>query len=193
MLLVDYLNQITTYGRNDLPSKLKLAGIKTSNKRKAEMVGLLSEYLSKKENILTIWNNLKGFDKEFLEEYIRANGRLDYDEKQEIIKKYNRKAPYSIYDTEDYFDENSRARLFFIKSAIPFEIFNIIKELVKPIEFRFRIIKDEEVEKDSDSIICINESFEKDFMNTAKLANNLKLKTTKENGYKLKADLLRCY
>lgn len=112
MLIADYLNELTTYGRNDLPSKLKLAGIKTSNTRKAEMVRLLSNYLSKKENISTIWNSLKGFDKEFLEELIRANGRLDYDEKQEIIEKYNRKAVYSIFDTEDNFSESSRARLF---------------------------------------------------------------------------------
>lgn len=191
MLLADYLNQMTTYGRNDLPSKLRLAGIKTSNKRKAEMVRLLSEFLSKKENILTIWNSLNRFDKEFLEEYIRANGRLDYDEKQEIIKKYNRKATYSIYGTEDYFDENSKARLLFIKSEIPFEIFNIIKELVKPIEYKLMIIKEKEVEKDSDSIICINESFEKDFLSTAKLANNLKLKTTKENGYPTKGSAIK--
>jgi len=143
MELVDYLNQMTTSGNNDLSSKLKLAGIKSSNKRKFEMVELLNEYLSKKENILTIWNNLVGFDKEFLEEYIRANGEMEYDELIVIINKYKRKLSYSIYGTEDYFDENSRARLLFIKGVIPLQILSIIKKLVTPIEFKLRIISQE--------------------------------------------------
>ena len=132
---------------NDLPRKLKLAGIKASYLKKADMVRLLNEYLCKKENILDIWNNLNLFEKEFLEAFIRANGNLDSDDRKEILEKYGRKTSYSNYYFESYFGENSRARLLLIRNEMPAPIFNVLKVLVKPLEYKLSTFKHEFVEE----------------------------------------------
>lgn len=190
MPLEIYLDKLTT-NINDLPAKLKLAGIRRSNIRKSEMVRLLNEYLSKTENILNIWYGLNDFEKEFLEEFIRANGSLDYDDKKEILTKHNRKSPQSTYNIENYFDEGSKVKLLLIKNKMPNPIFSIINDLVKPVELKFNTFDNDKVENIGASIICVGESFEKDFLSTAKLANNLKIKTTKENNYPTKSSVIK--
>ncbi|NSW92531.1 MAG: helicase-associated domain-containing protein [Firmicutes bacterium] len=193
MSLKAYLERMGTYGGKDtLPYFLKLAGIKTSQRKKAEMVSILDKYLSDEQNIIRIWNILNPFEKELVEEYVRAGGRLDSSEIKHILEKHGReRKSYHYGYLVEQFDDYSPARLFFVPYSIPAPIFNILKKLVKPLEIRYTALERLPDRDIIDKELVIRESFEKDFINTIMLINNAKLKATKGSNLPVKSAVLK--
>jgi len=90
MELREQLESMTTSGYGmDLSQYVKISGVKTASKRKADMVDALYNYLSNKDNIIAIWNSISQMEKEIISEYIRSEGKLERKEVKEIMKKYN--------------------------------------------------------------------------------------------------------
>lgn len=192
MGLREQLESMTTSGYGmDLPQYVKISGVKTASKRKADMVDALYAYLSNKDNIIAIWNSISQMEKEIISEYIRSEGKLERKEVNEIMKKHNQKeTSSSIYrygtGIQECFYNTSKANLFFIKGRLPVEITNILKGFVKPIEVEFvpTYINPQEYLKNQikyhyREFISIREDFEKDFVSIIKLVNSSKFKTTK--------------
>ncbi len=192
MSVINYLEDMRTYGGTDtLPYFLKLAGIKTSLRKKDEMVSILNKYLSDEQNIAEIWKRLNPYEKELMEEFVRSGGRLDSSEIEQITKKHGRKGlSYYTRYFPDLFSDGSKARLFFVPYYVPEFIFNILKKLVKPLEIKYTPIEKID-DKGMDKEIIIGENFEKDFINIIKLINKAKLKTTKGNGLPTKSAALK--
>ena len=68
---------MTTSGYGmELPQYVKISGVKTVSKRKADMVDALYNYLSNKDNIIAIWNSISQMEKELISEYIRQRESL---------------------------------------------------------------------------------------------------------------------
>lgn len=185
LVLIDALQSLTTY--LELPDMLKIAGVKPATTKKADMVDALNRYLDNRQNIINIWQRLSPFEKEMLEEYIRANGKLDTYQIKDICLKHKVKYTNSYYNNGlcTHFEEYSRARLYFIKGTMPYEIFETLKTLVKPVEFTFApraILDPEKIDKEKyDAIITIGETFARDFTNFIRLLNQVKLKITPKN------------
>lgn len=184
MALSDNLNLLTTSRLGDsLPNLIKIAGIKSASTRKADMVSALDEYLSNRQNVIRIWNNLGDLEKEIIEEFIRSEGALDRSDVEEIFKKHNREYKRRSYG--DYFvdnlGENCQARLFFIGNTIPAPILSVLKTFVKPVELKYTALEKLK-EKDVHALAVIRESFEKDFINVIMLANRARLGATRGRG-----------
>jgi hypothetical protein len=166
-----------------LPILLKLAGLRHTKMRKAEMVAELNAYLSNEDNIIALWSRLHGLDKELMEEYVRSSQVMETEEIKHIFKKYDKQPSWNFYS--QYFvellEESSPARLFFIGLKIPSPIFAVLHKLVKPIDIRFTLVK-EQFEDEVDYILSLGSGFERDFIAIVKLANNSKLRTTKGSG-----------
>ncbi|GEP63498.1 hypothetical protein CBE01nite_12660 [Clostridium beijerinckii] len=188
-MLKEMIETMTTYGSLELPDYLKIAGIKMTSRRKADMVKALYDYLSNKENIINIWKCTIPKEKELISEFIRAGGTLEYREIKEIVSKYEINQEkmlfgYSGYGNgiQKYFYSESRANLLFIKGKMPIEIYNILKEMVEPIEVKF-LAENLGVDKylcdeDDSALISIREDFEKELTSIIKLVNSTKLKVT---------------
>ncbi|OCA96479.1 helicase-associated domain-containing protein [Clostridium beijerinckii] len=188
-MLKEMIETMTTYGSLELPDYLKIAGIKMTSRRKADMVKALYDYLSNKENIINIWKCTIPKEKELISEFIRAGGTLEYREIKEIVSKYEINQEkmlfgYSGYGNgiQKYFYSESRANLLFIKGKMPIEIYNILKEIVEPIEVKF-LAENLDVDKylcdeDDSALISIREDFEKELTSIIKLVNSTKLKVT---------------
>jgi len=192
MSLQDILWTLTT-DYNSLPRMLKIAGIKAASTRKADMVAALEKYLKNEQNIIRTWNRLNPLEKELMEECVRSNGKLEYDEIKQVFQKHNVEFPYtSSYSCRfsDVFDDYSPARLFFINRYIPKSIYNVLKRMVKPLEIKYTPIK-KAIDNNIDAELVIGESFIKDCINFMKLVNNSKLKTTKVSGLPNKTAFLK--
>ncbi|WP_271814460.1 helicase-associated domain-containing protein [Clostridium beijerinckii] len=188
-MLKEMIETMTTYGSLELPDYLKIAGIKMTSRRKADMVKALYDYLSNKENIINIWKCTIPKEKELISEFIRAGGTLEYREIKEIVSKYEINQEkmlfgYSGYGNgiQKYFYSDSKANLLFIKEKMPIEIYNILKEMVDPIEVKF-LAENLDVDKylcdeEDSALISIREDFEKELTSIIKLVNSNKLKVT---------------
>lgn len=188
MALKRYLEEMTTSGHGmELPEFIKISGVKTVSRRKADMVDALYKYLSVEENIIDIWNNISKYERELISEYVRSEGTLEYKEIKDIMKKHNQKETSlnrfgcGMYE---YFYDISKANLLFIQGRMPKEIYNILKKQVKPIKVEFTAVdlnidKYIDNEKEYRKFISIREEFEKDFVAIIKLVNSSKFKTTK--------------
>lgn len=181
MSLKDELYKMTTQGYdNSLYELIKIAGIKPAPTKKENMVNALNEVLSKEENIVSIWKSLSTYEKEVLEEYIITEGNPDYRELDELVKKYkvNNIDQYRFFGLSRYLSPNSKGKLFFINGAIPEEIMKVLKKFVKDIEIKYTPVEIE-LDEESDTLLCIGESFEEDFINVIRLINTQKLRAVK--------------
>lgn len=188
-MLKEMIETMTTYGSLELPDYLKIAGIKMTSRRKADMVKALYDYLSNKENIINIWKCTIPKEKELISEFIRAGGTLEYREIKEIVSKYEINQEKMLFGYSGYgngiqkcFYRDSKANLLFIKEKMPIEIYNILKEMVEPIEVKF-LAENLDVDKylcdeDDSALISIREDFEKELTSIIKLVNSTKLKVT---------------
>lgn len=191
--LKSYLENMTTstYGEDSLPKKLKIAGLRGVSSRKATMVSALDEFLRDERNIRRIWNNMNPYEKEIMEEYIRSERTLDSRDIEIIMEKHGREDDiYSIRYLVDCFNELSQVRLFFLYRSIPEPIYNVLKGYVKPVEVKFTPVA-KLPEKDIYVELIIQESFERDFVNTMRLINSSKLRTTKGSGLPTKATVIK--
>ena len=200
IMLKEIIETLTTYGSMELPDYLKIADIKISSKRKADMVDALYAYLSKKENILDIWKCLIPMEKEIISEFIKAGGILDYKEVKEIIDKYTQETSLNQYGygsgIHKYFYKTSKSNLLFIREKMPIEIYNILKDMVEPIEIKFsyeNVNVDEYLndEEEYNALISIGEDFEKDFISIIKLVNSSKFKATQASQMPNKTAMLK--
>ena len=85
MALKEQLERLTTSGWMELPQYVKISGVNTVSKRKADMVDALYNYLNDKDNIINIWNSISAMERELISECIRAGGQLEYKEIKEIM------------------------------------------------------------------------------------------------------------
>ncbi len=192
MSLVSELDLLSARGTNSLSHLIKIAGIKAKSPRKADMVKALDAYLSNKQNIVKIFNELHPMEKELLEEIIRGQGNIEIYDVKTILSKYNKPVRGKYYYLTDLFEENSSVRLFIFTNDIPRSIFNELKKHVKPPEKKFTIQKESALDKDKElRKIIIGESFEKDCINYIKLANKAKLRVTKGSGLPTKAAMIK--
>jgi len=169
---------------------LKISGIKASSTRKSDMISALDNYLSNEQNIINIWNGLKPFEKELMEEYIRSRGSLEYDEIREIFQKHDMGYKSGRYGFAELFDEHSAARLFIMHHSIPVSIVKILTRLVPPVEIKYTV-SEEITAEDADQIVVIGESFAGDFIRVIKLANTTKLRATRGSRLPTKAAVLK--
>ena len=195
MSLSAYLEEMNLQGyghSNCLHEMLKIAGIKAASTRKADVVTALDNYLSSKENLLTIWHHLSAYDKEIIEEIIRGEGIIDRSDAERIIKKYNIKGDYSnnYYDFANFLSKNSKGNLFFIKGRIPPFILNTLKSQLKKVEIKFTSCK-LEIDEDNQRIISLGEKFEKELVNIIRLISISNFKTTKANKLPTKTAVLK--
>ncbi|NRY63790.1 helicase-associated domain-containing protein [Clostridium beijerinckii] len=201
-MLKEMIETMTTYGSLELPDYLKIAGIKMTSRRKADMVNALYDYLSNKENIINIWRCTIPKEKELISEFIRAGGTLEYREIKEIVSKYEKNQEkmlfgYSGYGNgiQKYFYRDSKANLLFIKEKMPIEIYNILKEMVDPIEVKF-LAENLDVDKylcdeEDSALISIREDFEKELTSIIKLVNSTKLKVTQASQMPNKTSMVK--
>ncbi|RAV12150.1 hypothetical protein [Paenibacillus contaminans] len=178
-----YLENLTTStfrSYESLPILLKLAGLRHTKMRKAEMIAELNAYLSNEDNIIALWSRLHGLEKELMEEYVRSFQVLESEDINPIFEKYDRKPLWSHYSRHvaDLFEQHSPARLFFIGRNIPAPLFAILQRMVKPIEIRFSPVQ-ERIEDRTDHRLAPGSGFERDLIAIVKLANSFKLRTTK--------------
>lgn len=195
MSLVDYLDLLPVDGRvNSLRFLMKIAGLKAASTRKANLISVLDNYLSDEKNLAKIWNRLKPVEKELLEEFIRSQGSIDFDDIRAILVKYHLPSP-EYYRFSDVFEQNSSARLFFIGRGIPKPIYKVLMKFVQPLEVKYTILKESDIKKKNKNnemeIIAVGRSFEKDCINYIKLVNNTKLRTTKNSGLPTKASMIK--
>lgn len=197
MSLREYLEEMTLqgYGHNDsLQEMIKIAGIKSSSSRKADLVEALDKYLSSEENLLAIWQQLSTYDKEIIEEIIRGEGSIDRSDLERIMKKHDRKKDYysRYYGMDSILSEYSKGNLFFMKSSMPPFILNLLKSQLKEIEIKFTACK-LEIDEEEDRVISLEEKFEKEMVNIIRLINSSNFKTTKANKLPTKAAVLKMY
>ncbi|HOJ11240.1 MAG TPA: helicase-associated domain-containing protein [Clostridiales bacterium] len=193
MTLKVYLENmnVTDYGNNSLSKLIKIAGLKGVSTRKAAMVSALDTFLSDIWNIQQTWKALNKYEKEILEEYIRSGRTLDSGDMKAIMEKYGKGVKFfSATKLVDCFSENSPAKLFFLPTHMPEQIYNILKDLVKPLEIRFNPVT--EISKENVSYeLFIGEQFYQDFVQMIRLVNSNKLKTTKGSKFPTKASTVK--
>jgi rRNA-processing protein FCF1 len=178
----------------DLRKKLKPTGIKVAYLRKNELIEKMYDYITSTDNIKDIWNNLNKYEREIIEIYIRMKGDIDSDDLDKIMKKHGKETSYRLFsswNTLDSIFDNSKAKLLFFGNKMPDYVFNQLKKYVKDIEITFNKADFNEIDLDLLEKVCIEESFEKDFIYTLKLINKSKLKITKKNNYLTKSSFIK--
>ncbi|MBM7867407.1 hypothetical protein GTO89_11525 [Heliobacterium gestii] len=180
------LQTLTTqgYDSDSLPKLLRLAGVKASSTRKADMINALDNFYSREENLIALWNRLNAFEKELLEECVRS-GRLDSDDLYELCQKHNRPQKDSFfrpYRISDVLDDMSPARPFIIRNSVPAPLVSFIKKRFKPIQYQYQGLDTLPEDVDIDEEVVIRENFEKEFFRLIKLTNQTKLSCTRVGG-----------
>ncbi|MCT4542607.1 MAG: helicase-associated domain-containing protein [Vallitalea sp.] len=202
MALKELLYDLRTESHGmQLPQLVRISGVKTASKRKADMVDALYKYLNVEENILNIWKSINSFERTLISEYVRSERGIDSEDIDEIMKKYNKKKQ-SSYRTgrgvASYFSEKSKANLFFINGNMASEIYNILKKQLKPIQVEFKPV-DINIEEYIDyervnrKYITIGERFEDDFISIIKLVNLSKFKATKVSQMPNRTAMIKMY
>ncbi|MDR1993868.1 MAG: helicase-associated domain-containing protein [Nitrososphaerota archaeon] len=196
--LVEYLNNCindTAYGNAEGTGLDALYKTIFGNKtpvHKTDMVKNLSDFYSNKQNIIDIWNGLSECEQDFIRYVINGNGEflpttLFYAKKHNLKLVYVAPGGYkkTIADLRymhlrflhllSWNIPNTKTVLLFPGGNLPHIIFNVLKNIVGPIEF----LCGEYVPTKTDYIIC-RENRVSDFATIVKLATSERLKVKPE-------------
>lgn len=181
--LEEILNTINVDGyssANSLRKLCEIAGIPNKYGRKQELIKSLTEYYSRSEALKSIWDSIDAFEKDVVTHIIHCNGKPDYEELRELIKKHDPPSDnrghyfYGMTGFFRYLAKDSKVYLLFPAGGIPDIFVEELKNIVPPFVIEYTVLDN----PPKDCVIIERENRANDFERLVRFCNQNKVPVT---------------